>query len=77
MYVVLGHPFWVAGSENLTRLLCEEMEGITGGRFDWEADPVQAAEKMLAHIEKKRDALGINTQRERKLFDMKERRELV
>jgi carbon-monoxide dehydrogenase catalytic subunit len=53
------------------------MEGITGGRFDWEADPVQAAEKMLAHIEKKRDALGINTQRERKLFDMKERRELV
>jgi carbon-monoxide dehydrogenase catalytic subunit len=77
MYVVLGHPFWVEGSENLTRLLCEEMEGITGGRFDWEADPVQAAEKMLAHIEKKRDALGINAQRERKLFDMKERRELA
>jgi carbon-monoxide dehydrogenase catalytic subunit len=77
MYVVLGHPFWVAGSENLTRLLCEEMEGITGGRFDWEADPVQAAEKMLAHIEKKRDALGINAQRARKLFDMKERRELA
>jgi anaerobic carbon-monoxide dehydrogenase catalytic subunit len=77
MYVVLGHPFWVDGSENLTRLLCEEMEGITGGRFEWEADPVQAAEKMLAHIEKKRDALGINAQRERKLFDMKERRELA
>jgi carbon-monoxide dehydrogenase catalytic subunit len=77
MYVVLGHPFWVAGSENLTRLLCEEMEGITGGRFEWEPDPVQAAEKMLAHIEKKRDALGINAQRARKLFDMKERRELA
>jgi hypothetical protein len=32
---------------------------------------------MLAHIEKKRDVLGINAQRERKLFDMKERRELA
>jgi carbon-monoxide dehydrogenase catalytic subunit len=77
LYVVLGHPFYVEGSENVTRFLCEEMEGITGGRFEWEPDPVQAAEKMLAHIEKKRDALGINAQRARKLFDMKERRALV
>ncbi len=77
LYVVLGHPFWVEGSNNVTKLLCEEMEGITGGRFEWEPDPVQAAEKMLAHIEKKRDALGINAQKERKLFDMKERRELA
>jgi len=77
LYVVLGHPFYVEGSENVTRLLCEEMEGITGGRFEWEPDPVQAAEKMLAHIERKRDALGINAQKARKLFDMKERRALV
>jgi carbon-monoxide dehydrogenase catalytic subunit len=77
LYVVLGHPFYVEGSENVTRFLCEEMEGITGGRFEWEPDPVQAAEKMLAHIEKKRDALGINAQRARKLFDMKERRALA
>ncbi|MFB3819778.1 MAG: anaerobic carbon-monoxide dehydrogenase catalytic subunit [Candidatus Methylomirabilales bacterium] len=77
MYVVLGHPFWVEGSPNLARLLCQEMEGITGGRFEWEPDPVRAAEKMLAHIERKRDALGINARRERKLFDMKERRELA
>jgi carbon-monoxide dehydrogenase catalytic subunit len=77
MYVVLGHPFSVEGSENVTKFLCEELEGITGGRFDWEPDPARAAEKMLAHIEKKRDALGINAQRERKLFDMKERRELA
>jgi anaerobic carbon-monoxide dehydrogenase catalytic subunit len=77
LYVVLGHPFYVEGSENVTKLLCEEMEGITGGRFEWEPDPVQAAEKMLAHIEKKRDALGINAQKTRKLFDMKERRALV
>jgi carbon-monoxide dehydrogenase catalytic subunit len=75
MYVVLGHPLYVQGSENVTRLLCEEMEGITGGRFEWEPDPVAAADKILAHIERKRDALRINEKKERKMFDMKSRRE--
>jgi carbon-monoxide dehydrogenase catalytic subunit len=77
LYVVLGHPFYVEGSQNLHNLLCEEMESITGGRFEWEADPVVAADKILAHIERKRDALGINVHKERKLYDMKERRELA
>ena len=76
VYVVLGHPLYVEGSENVTRLLCEEMEGITGGKFEWEPDPMEAARKILEHIEKKRDALGINQKKERKLYDMKERREL-
>jgi carbon-monoxide dehydrogenase catalytic subunit len=76
LYVVLGHPLYVEGSENVTRLVCEEMEGITGGKFEWEPDPELAAEKILAHIETKRDALGINVKKERKLYDMKERREL-
>lgn len=76
LYVVLGHPLYVEGSENVTRLLCEEMEGTTGGKFEWEPDPVVAARKILAHLEKKRDALGINQKKERKLYDMKERREL-
>jgi carbon-monoxide dehydrogenase catalytic subunit len=76
IYVVLGHPLYVAGSPNVDRLLREEMEGITGGMFEWEPDPVLAADKILAHIEKKRDALRINVKKERKLVDMKERREL-
>ena len=76
MYVVLGHPLYVEGSANVTRLLCDEMEGITGGRFEWEPDPVMAADKILQHIESKRDALRINVAKERKLFDMKARREL-
>jgi carbon-monoxide dehydrogenase catalytic subunit len=75
MYVVLGHPLYVQGSENVTRLLCEEMESITGGRFEWEPDPIAAADKILEHIERKRDALRINVKRERKMFDMKSRRE--
>jgi len=77
LYVVLGHPLYVEGSENVNRLLTEEMEQITGGKFEWEPDPVVAAAKILAHIEKKRDALGINQKKERKLYDMKERRELA
>jgi carbon-monoxide dehydrogenase catalytic subunit len=76
MYVVLGHPLYVEGSRNVHDLLCGEMEEITGGRFEWEPDPMIAAGKLLAHIERKRDALHINTQKERKLYDMKSRREL-
>ncbi len=76
LYVVLGHPFYVEGSENVNKLLTEGLEDIVGGKFAWISDPMEAAGKMLEHIEKKRDALGINKQRERKLLDMKERREL-
>jgi len=76
IYVVLGHPLYVEGSENVDRFLREEMEGITGGKFEWEPDPVLAADKILAHIEKKRDALRINVKKERKALDMKERRAL-
>jgi carbon-monoxide dehydrogenase catalytic subunit len=76
LYVVLGHPLYVEGSTKVHDLLCEEMAEITGGRFEWEPDPVVAADKILAHIESKRDALHINTQKERKMYDMKSRREL-
>jgi carbon-monoxide dehydrogenase catalytic subunit len=76
MYVVLGHPLYVEGSKNVRDLLCREMEVITGGRFEWEPDPAIAAGKLLEHIERKREALHINTQKERKLYDMKSRREL-
>ncbi|MFQ3549469.1 MAG: anaerobic carbon-monoxide dehydrogenase catalytic subunit [Armatimonadota bacterium] len=76
LYVVLGHPLYVEGSENVNNLLTKEMEEITGGKFEWESDPVIAAQKIAEHIEKKRDALGINQKRERQLLDMKDRREL-
>jgi carbon-monoxide dehydrogenase catalytic subunit len=76
LYVVLGNPLYVGGSENVTKLLCEDMEGITGGKFDFEPDVHEAARKIIEHIEKKRDGLNINAKKERKLYDMKERREL-
>lgn len=75
MYVVLGHPFHVKGSPNLDKFLTEELEEITGGRFDWILDPIEAADKLCSHIEAKRDALKINKKKERKLLDMKDRRD--
>ena len=39
-------------------------------------DPVKLAQKLIAHIDKKRAALGIDKKRERVLFDMAMRRDL-
>ena len=74
--VVLGRPFHTMGSEALTKYLCEELDDVVGARFHYIDDVERAVETMCAHIEKKRDALGINRATERKLYDMKDRREL-
>ena len=34
MYVVLGHPFYVEGSENVTSCSTRRWRSITGGTFD-------------------------------------------
>jgi carbon-monoxide dehydrogenase catalytic subunit len=68
-------PF--GGSENVKSYLFEGIEKDLGGRWATESDPVKAAEMMLQHIESKRDALGINVEKERKLYDMEERRALA
>jgi carbon-monoxide dehydrogenase catalytic subunit len=66
----------VQGSENVSNYLFNEIEKDLGGKWAVESDPVKAAEMMLAHIESKRDALGINVEKERKLYDMADRRAL-
>ncbi len=55
----------------------EEVEGQFGGRWALENDPIKAAHIMLTGIEANRDALGINSEAERKLYDMAARRELT
>lgn len=75
--VVLGRPFYTEGSPPLTEYLCAGLQEVVGARFHYIPDVQQAVETMCAHIEKKRDALGINRKTERKLYDMKDRRELV
>ncbi|MFC1737622.1 anaerobic carbon-monoxide dehydrogenase catalytic subunit [Planctomycetota bacterium] len=66
----------VLGSENVSNYLFEGIEKDLGGRWAIESDPVKAAEMIAKHIESKRDALGINEETERKLYDMEDRRAL-
>jgi carbon-monoxide dehydrogenase catalytic subunit len=49
----------VLGSPVATKVLTEDLEGITGGRAYVEYDPHKAAAGLLAHIAAKRTALGI------------------
>jgi len=77
VYTVIAEPLPVLGSANLTRYLTEEIEQDVGGKWAFERDPVKAARMMIEHIESKRDALGINKEKERKLYDMDDRRALA
>ena len=67
----------VSGSQNVSNYLFDGIEKDMGGKWTVESDPVRAAEMMLEHIEGKRDALGINEEKERKLYDMEDRRALT
>ena len=77
VYTVIAEPLPVLGAPNLTRYLTEEIEKDIGGKWAFERDPIKAAGMMIEHIESKRDALGINVEKERKLYDMQERRALA
>jgi anaerobic carbon-monoxide dehydrogenase catalytic subunit len=74
--VILGHPFSIAGSDNVTRFLNEEASEIFGSSFHVHEDPLEAAPAVLKIIDQRREKLGINRKAERKLMDMKDRREL-
>jgi len=59
VFTVLGNPFPILGSKNVTNFLCNEVENLLGGRFAFEADPVKAAHLMIEHIDKKRKVLKL------------------
>jgi carbon-monoxide dehydrogenase catalytic subunit len=67
----------ISGSENVSDYLFNKIEKNLGGRWAVESDPVKAADMILKHIEIKRDALGINVKKERKLYGMADRRALA
>ncbi len=52
------------------------IEQDLGGKWAVEPDPHKMAQLMIDHINKKREALGIQEKKERVLFDMEARREL-
>ncbi len=75
--VILGHPFHIGGSENVTRFLNQETRQLFGASFHVCPDPHTAVATALDIIHRKRERLGINRKAERKLFDMADRRALT
>ncbi len=74
--VILGHPFHVGGSENVSRFLNQETQELFGASFHVQVDPLEAVTAIMDIISRKRERLGINRQAARKLYDMKDRRAL-
>ena len=77
VFTVFGVTWPTTGSKEVTDFLFKDFEDIYGGMWAFEPDPIKAAQLMIAHIDKKRKALGIDKARERVLFDMEMRREMV
>jgi carbon-monoxide dehydrogenase catalytic subunit len=76
VYTLFGTTFPTTGSKILTDYLFNGLEEEWGGMWDFVDNPIDMAKKMIAHIDKKRKALGLDKSRERVLMDMEMRREL-
>ncbi|HET6460757.1 MAG TPA: anaerobic carbon-monoxide dehydrogenase catalytic subunit [Syntrophales bacterium] len=74
--VVLGHPFHIGGSDNVTRFLNMETRELFNASFHVCEDPIRATDMVIELLDKKRERLGINRKVERKLYDMEDRRKL-
>lgn len=59
VYTVLGTNLPVLGSKEVMDFICGDIEKIFGGRFEFEPDPVKAAQLMIAHIDRKRKELNL------------------
>ena len=77
VYTVFGYSMPWEGAPTFKKYLCKDMENIYGGMWDCEPDPIKHAHKIIAHIDKKRKALGIDKARERVLMDMAARQALA
>jgi carbon-monoxide dehydrogenase catalytic subunit len=72
VYTVFGVTLPVTGAPVFQNYLFKEFEKLYGGMWDLEPDPIKHAHKMIAHIDKKRAALGIDKAREKILHDIDE-----
>jgi len=76
VYTIFGGVLQTTGAPVFQKYLFEDLEEIYGGKWDMVEDPMEHAHKMIAHIDKKRKALGIDRARERVLMDMADRQAL-
>ena len=76
IYTVFGVSFPIIEGTKFHKLLFDGLEEQGFGKWGFSPDPHEIAHMMIAHIDKKRKALGIDKTRERVLMDMQDRREL-
>jgi len=74
--VILGNPFHISGSENVTQFLNKETRKIFGASFHDIPDPYGAVDKIMELLNDARKKLGIDKKLERKLFNMDDRRKI-
>jgi anaerobic carbon-monoxide dehydrogenase catalytic subunit len=77
VYTLFGVALQTSGSPVFQDYLFNGMENVFGGKWDLVEDPYEMAHKMIAHIDAKRKALGIDKARERVLMDMADRQKLA
>ncbi len=76
VYTVFGVTFPIIEDTKFHKLLFEGLEQQGFGKWGFTADPYEMAKMMIAHIDKKRKALGLDKGKERVLVDMATRREM-
>jgi len=76
VFTVFGVTFSIVEGTKFHKLLFEDLEEMGFGKWGFTPDPYEMARMMIAHISKKRKALGIDKARERVLMDMADRQKL-
>ncbi len=76
VFTIFGVTFPITKGTKFEELLFKGLEEQGMGKWGFATDPHEMARLMIAHINKKRKALGIDKARERTLVDMADRREL-
>ena len=76
VYTVFGVTFPIVENTKFHELLFNGLEEQGLGKWGFTPDPHEMARMMIAHIDKKRKALGLDKGKERVLIDMADRRAL-
>jgi carbon-monoxide dehydrogenase catalytic subunit len=76
VYTIFGVTYPSVEGTKFHDLLFDGLEKQGMGKWGFAVDPYEMARLMIAHIDKKRKALGIDKARERTLFDMAARRQM-
>ena len=76
VFTVFGVTFPIVKETKFHKLLFDGLEQQGLGKWGFTPDPYEMARMMIAHIDKKRKALGIDKARERVLMDMSDRRDI-